>query len=229
MKKMITMLLLASMALTLASCGRNRDKNLDSTSSSSSQSTENANGGASADAGAKSFLHSVYGAFLANMAPVYGVGSADEVKSYFAGPETQTVTEKDETSGEDYSYEVPKNEPGAISPSDGEALESQTLFPAASADRLESAAVFFNLMNQNNGTFAAFEVKSGEDVQVLADMMKNKIKNNQWICGFPERYQVLRVGNVLLFSYGLEASLEAFKSAVASVYSDMAVIYDERL
>lgn len=228
MKKIITLLLLASMALTLASCGRNRDKNLDSTSSSSSQSTENANGGTSASADAKSFLHSVYGAFLANMAPVYGVSSADEVKSYFAGPETQTVTEKDEN-GEEFSYELPKNEPGAISPSDGEALESQTLFPAASADRLDSAAVFFNLMNQNNGTFSAFEVKNGEDVQALADMLKSKIKNNQWICGFPERYQILRVGNMLIFSYGLETSLEAFKDAVASVYADMSVLHDEKL
>lgn len=228
MKKIITLLLLASMALTLASCGRNRDKNLDSTSSSSSQSTENANGGTSASAGAKSFLHSVYGAFLANMAPVYGVSSADEVKGYFAGPETQTVTEKDEN-GEEFSYELPKNEPSAISPSDGEALESQTLFPAASADQLDSAAVFFNLMNQNNGTFSAFEVKNGEDVQALADMLKSKIKNNQWICGFPERYQILRVGNMLIFSYGLETSLEAFKDAVASVYADMTVLYDEKL
>ena len=228
MKKIITLLLLASMALTLASCGRNRDKNLDSTSSSSSQSTENANGGTSASAGAKSFLHSVYGAFLANMAPVYDVSSADEVKGYFAGPETQTVTEKDEN-GEEFSYELPKNEPGAISPSDGEALESQTLFPAASADQLDSAAVFFNLMNQNNGTFSAFEVKNGEDVQALADMLKSKIKNNQWICGFPERYQILRVGNMLIFSYGLETSLEAFKDAVASVYADMTVLYDEKL
>lgn len=228
MKKIITLLLLASMALTLASCGRNRDKNLDSTSSSSSQSTENANGGTSASAGAKSFLHSVYGAFLANMAPVYGVSSADEVKGYFAGPETQTVTEKDEN-GEEFSYELPKNEPGAISPSDGEALESQTLFPAAPADQLDSAAVFFNLMNQNNGTFSAFEVKNGEDVQALADMLKSKIKNNQWICGFPERYQILRVGNMLIFSYGLETSLEAFKDAVASVYADMTVLYDEKL
>jgi hypothetical protein len=228
MKKIITLLLLASMALTLASCGRNRDKNLDSTSSSSSQSTENANGGTSASAGAKSFLHSVYGAFLANMAPVYGVSSADEVKGYFAGPETQTVTEKDEN-GEEFSYELPKNEPGAISPDDGETLESQTLFPSASADKLDSASVYFNLMNQNNGTFAAFEVKNEGDMQSLADMMKTKVKNNQWICGFPERYQIMRVGDILLFSYGLDESLTAWKNAVTSAYADAEVLYDEKL
>ena len=232
MKKIITALLLTGVLLSAASCGRNKDKNLDSTSSSSSQSTQdttNSGGETVEGVNAKSFLHSVYGEFLTRMAPVYGAGSAEEVKGYFAGPETETVTEKDPDTGEDYSYELPKNEPGEISVSDGESLESQTLFPAASADKLDSAAVFFNLMNQNNGTFAAFKVKNESEMQALADMMKNKIKNNQWICGFPERYQIMRVGDILLFSYGLDESLTAWKNAVTSAYADAEVLYDEKL
>ena len=232
MKKIITALLLAGILLSGASCGRNKDKNLDSTSSSSSQSTQDTSdsGGETAtDMNAKSFLHSVYGAFLTNMAPIYEVGSAEEVKGYFAGPETETVTEKDPDTGEDYSYELPKNEPGEVSVSEADDLESLTLFPASSADKLDSAAVFFNLMNQNNGTFAAVRVKNGSDMQALADMMKSKIRNNQWICGFPERYQILRVGDIMVFSYGLNDALAAWKNAVSSVYSDVAVLYDETL
>ncbi len=232
MKKIIAALLLAGILLSAASCRRNNDKNLDSTSSSSSESTQDTNnvgGGTFEDMNAKSFLHSVYGAFLANMAPVYEVGSAEEVKGFFAGPETETVTEKDPDTGEEYSYELPKNEPGEISLTDGESLEGQTLFPAASADKLDSAAVFFKLMNQNNGTFAAFEVKNESEMQSLADMMKEKIKNNQWICGFPERYQILRVGDILVFSYGLNSALTAWKNAVSSAYSDVSVLYDEML
>ena len=84
-------------------------------------------------------------------------------------------------------------------------------------------------MNQNNGTFAAFEVKNEGDMQSLADMMKTKVKNNQWICGFPERYQIMRVGDILLFSYGLDESLTAWKNAVTSAYADAEVLYDEKL
>ena len=230
MKKIITALLLAGIVLSLVSCGRNKNKDT-STSSSSSQTTQgttnSGNGGMTDSMGAKSFLHSVYGTFLANMVPVYEAGSVDEVKGYFAGPETETVTEKDPDTGEDFSYEVPKNEPGAIDPNDGENLESQTLFPASSADMLSGAAIFFNIMNQNNGTFAAFELKNESDMQMLADMMKSKLKNNQWICGFPEHYLIMRVGNIMVFSYGLESSLNAFKSAVAAEHAGAAVIYDE--
>ena len=235
MKKMITALLLAGVLLSMAACGRNKNKE-SGTSSSTSQTTQGTQGTTGGDVGkpsenanAKSFLHSVYGTFLANMVPVYGANSADEVKGYFAGPETETVTEKDEESGEEFSYEVPKNEPGAIAPSDGEVLESQTLFPAASSDKLNSAAVFFNMMNQNNGTFAAFELKNEADMQTLADMMKNKIKDNQWICGFPESYLIMRAGNVMVFAYGLDTALGAWKSAVMSVYADATVIYNEAL
>ena len=232
MKKIITALLLMGLVLSVASCGRNKNKD-SSTSSSSSQTTQgttdSGNGGMTENMGAKSFLHSVYGTFLTNMIPVYEAGSADEVKGYFAGPETETVTEKDEETGEEYSYEVPKNEPGAVSVGEGDVLESQTLFPASSADKLSGAAVFFNLMNQNNGTFAAFEVKNESDIQALADMMKDKVKNNQWICGFPERYLIMRVGNIMVFSYGLNSSLNAFKGAVTVMHSDASVLYDEAL
>ena len=234
MKKIITALLLAGIVLSLASCGRNKNKDKNSsTSSSSSQTTQSTtnsgNGGMTESMGAKSFLNSVYGTFLANMVPVYEAGSVDEVKGYFAGPETETVTERDEETGEEYSYELPKNEPGAIDPNDGENLENQTLFPASSADKLSGAALFFNLMNQNNGTFAAFEVKNENDIQSLADMMKNKVKNNQWICGFPERYLIMRVGNIMIFSYGLDSSLNVFKASVMAVNAGAAVLYDETL
>ena len=232
MKKIITALLLAGIVLSLASCGRNKNKD-SSTSSSSSQTTQSTtnsgNGGMTESMGAKSFLHSVYGTFLTNMVPVYEAGSVDEVKGYFAGPETETVTEKDEETGEEYSYEVPKNEPGEVSVGEGDDLESQTLFPASSADKLSGAAVFFNLMNQNNGTFAACEVKNESDIQALADMMKNKVKNNQWICGFPERYLIMRVGNIMIFSYGVDSSLSAFKGAVTVMHTNAAVLYDELL
>ena len=153
----------------------------------------------------------------------------EETHAARARREMETVTEKDPESGKEESYEVPKNEPGAISLSDGENLESQTLFPAASVDKLESAAVFFNIRNQNHGTFAAFEVKNESDVQALADMMKNKIKDTQWLCGFPDRYQIMRVGDIIVFSYGLENLMSAWKSAVSSVYEDVAVLYDEMI
>ena len=234
MKKIITALLLAGIVLSLASCGRNKNKdNNSSTSSSSSQTTQSTtnsgNGGMTESMGAKSFLQSVYGDFLAKMVRVYDASSVDEVKGYFAGPETETVTEKDEETGEEFTYEAPKNEPGAISLDDGETLEIQTLFPASSADKLKSAAVYFNLMNQNNGTFAAFELKNGADMQALADMMKNRIKDNQWICGFPERYTIMRAGDVLVFAYGLDSAVKAWKSAVTDVYADAVVLYDESL
>lgn len=238
MKKMIVALLLAGTVLSLASCGRNRGDTLSSTSSDKAQNTTQ--GTTQSTSGtdievpddalpAESLLHSVYHTFLGKMLNVYGAESIEGVKGYFAGPETETVTEKDEETGEEYSYELPKNEPGAISPSDGETLEGMTLFPASSADQIGSAAVFFNMMNQNNGTFAAIELKDGADMQTFADMMRSRIRDNQWICGFPEHLVIMNVGDILIVSYGLESSQKAWRSAVAAVYENASVLYDEAL
>jgi len=209
MKKMIATLLAAGMLISLASCGRNNGDTLSSTSTSDSaqNTTESTgdNGGEAAESRqAEAFLQSIYNVFLGKIKPVYGVESIDEVKGYFIGPEV-------------------------ISLSDGEYLESQTLFPPASADQLGSAAAFYNMINLNNGTFVAFEVKDGEDVQAIADMMKEKVENNRWICGFPECFLIMRSDRILAFSYGQKGPVSAFKSSITSVYENAETLYDGEL
>ena len=228
MKKIITVLLLAGMILSFASC-INRGK--DSTTESSSQDSANS-GNISPGAvttTAEGVLESAFEMFLTNMTSVYGVNSAEEVKSYFVGTEMQTVTEKNEDTGEEFSYEMPKNEPGALSLADPDEVQNQTMFPLDSIDRIQNAAIFYNLMNMNNGTFSAFKLKNAEDVPVLADRVQSNIKSNQWICGFPERFLIMRVDDVLVCAYGLETAMNAWKAAVTSAYTNAEALYEESL
>lgn len=228
MKKIITMLLLASLLLSMASC---RNRNKDSTTESSSQESTNS-GNISPGAvttTAEGVLESAYEPFLNHMLSVYGVTSVDEVKSYFVGTEMQTVTEKDEDTGEDFSYEMPKNEPGELSLDNFGDWETQTMLPADALSQIQNAAIFYNLMNMNNGTFYAFKLKNESELSALADRMQSNIKSNYWICGFPERFLIMRADDVLICAYGLETAMNAWKSAVASVYKNAEVLYDEAL
>lgn len=228
MKKIITMLLLASLLLSLASC---RNRNKDSTTESSSQESTNS-GNISPGAvttTAEGVLESAYEPFLNNMLSVYGVASVDEVKTYFVGTEMQTVTEKDEDTGEDFSYEMPKNEPGMLSLDNFDEWETQTMLPADAVSQIQNAAIFYNLMNMNNGTFYAFKLKNESELPALADRMQSNIKSNYWICGFPERFLIMRADDVMICAYGLETAMNAWKSAVSSVYKNTEVLYDEAL
>ena len=226
MKKIIAMLLLAGLVFSLASCmGRGKDP-----SGSSGETTNSGNITPSANTTtAEGLLERVYEPFLMNMAPIYGVGSAEEVKSYFVGTETETVTETDEDTGEEFSYDMPKNEPGPLSLDDRENLQNQTLFPADAVDKIQNAAIFYNLMNMNNGTFSAFKVKNASDVQVLADRLRENLKTNHWICGSPERFLIMRADDVLICAYGLETSVTAWKNAVNSAYDGAQTLYEESL
>ena len=228
MKKIITMVLLASMILSVASC-RNRNKDL-TTESSSQESTNSGNiSPGPVTTTAEGVLESVYEHFLTNMLPAYGVDSIDEVRSYFVGTEMQTVTEKDEDTGEDFSYEMPKNEPGALSLDHFDEWETQTMLPADAISQIQNAAIFYNLMNMNNGTFYAFKLKNESEVDSLGGRMQSNIKSNYWICGFPERLLIMRTDDVLICAYGLESAMNAWKDSVSSVYKNAKVLYDEAL
>ncbi len=178
--------------------------------------------------GAKAALESVYGTFLDKLAPAFGAGSGEEIAGYFASPETELVTEVDPDSGEEFSYEMPVSGPGAIDLADTDTL-AMTLLPADNADKLNSAAIFFNMMNMNNGTFSAFELKDGADAETIADVLKGAITGNQWMCGFPERYLIVNVDGVIISAFGLGDATNALKDAIAETFAGAVVIYDEAL
>ncbi len=228
MKRIIAAFLLAGIVLSFVSC-MNRDKN-STTASSSQESTQPGNISPGAlTTTAEGVLEHLYGTFLSNMLPILGVSSVEEAKTYFVGTEMETVTETDEDTGEEFSYEKPKNEPGEIALDDVETLQTQTLFPADSVNKIQNAAIFYNLMNMNNGTFSAFKVKNESDLQALADQIQHNIKNNQWICGFPEYYVIMHTDDVLICAYGLENSLRAWQSAVSSIYVNAETLYEDSL
>jgi len=225
MTKRISSLLLALLlsVSVLASCGSTTDE-----TPGTGDAVTDTNEGETESADAVTTLGSVYSSFLEKLAPAFGAASGEEISGYFAGPEMETVTETDPDSGEEFTYEIPKAGPGAIDLSNTENL-AVTLFPADSADKLSSAAVFFNMMNMNNGTFSAFELKDASEAQAVADMLKEVITGNQWMCGFPERYLIINIDGVVISAFGLADSTNALKDAVTETYAGAVVLYDEAL
>ena len=141
----------------------------------------------------------------------------------------ETITETDPDSGEEFTYEMPKSGPGKLDITDVDTLAYYTLFPADSADKLNSASVFFNMMNMNNGTFSAFELKDASEAQAVADTLKDVITGNMWMCGFPERYLIINIDGVIVSAFGIGDATNALKDAITETYSGAVVLYDEAL
>lgn len=232
MIKRISSVILALLLSTavLASCGNNNDEgketNAPETNAPETSVTEGSENTPAADA--KGTLEALYMPFLNKLAPAFGAANGEEIAGYFAGPEVEVITETDPESGEEFSYEMPKSGPGAIDLSNPENLYA-TLLPADQADKLASAAVFYNMMNMNNGTFSAFVLNNAADAQALADTLKDAITNNMWMCGFPERYLIVNIDGVVISAFGLTDGMNALKDAIAENYASAVVLYDEAL
>jgi len=220
MKKFVAALLLLGLIFSFASCA---DTNTESTTTSSStQEPETP----VVTMTSKEALDSLFVPFLTNMAPAFGAETADDIKGYFVGMDVDTITETDPVTGEEFSYPMPKNEPSFISLEDTEVLYSMTYFPTESVSKIKDAAIFYNMMNMNNGTYAAFSFENAADLEAVAATLADTLKNNHWQCGFPDGYAIMRVDNVLLCTFGLNDSLTAFKGAVSSTYVTAETLFE---
>ena len=143
-----------------------------------------------------------------------------------------SVYEEDEKfaiAGGDYENMV-SDAPGAVNVSDGETLDALLGFPAASAGLIDDGASMMHMMNQNTFTAGVYHVTNADDVQAVADSVKENIMNRQWMCGFPDDLVVYSVGtNYVVAVFGAEDVVDNFEEALESYYASTKILYDEDL
>ena len=117
--------------------------------------------------------------------------------------------------------------PGAYT--DMEGLESQLLVPADKQGDVTEIASLFHGMMLNNFTCGAFKLAEGVDAAAFADVMKEAVTNNRWMCGFPEKYMVAIVGDCVVLVFGLNDAVNPFEAKLVEAYPDTVVKYSEAL
>lgn len=117
--------------------------------------------------------------------------------------------------------------PGKFGIADVETIQSMLLIPADSVALIDDAASLMHMMNANTFTCGAFHVADSANVTVLADTMKDVISQNQWMCGFPDKFTVITVGNYVISVFGNEQLVDTFKTHTTEVYESANVVYDE--
>lgn len=120
--------------------------------------------------------------------------------------------------------------PGAIEVSgNGETLDSMYGFPKDSEALIDDAASMIHMMNANTFTCAAYHVVNQDDKAALMTAIKDNIAQRQWMCGFPDRYMVVEVGDYIVSAFGKEEAITSLKNAFTAKYPDSAIIYDEAI
>ena len=136
-----------------------------------------------------------------------------EYKEYFAGGTTKF--------DDDYNVLNPQGAPGVV---DAEELEFGYYVPNANLSSVSAAASVYHGLNKNNFTAATFIV---EDAAAFAAIMKDALLTTNYVCGFPEHLLVYTLSdNCVLYVLGNLSVMEGFGDAVMSAYPNATVIYD---
>ena len=137
--------------------------------------------------------------------------------------------EKFAIAGGDYENMI-MDAPGTVNVSDGETLDALLGFPAANAGMIDDGASMMHMMNQNTFTAGVYHVTKADDVQAVADAVKENIMNRQWMCGFPDDLVVYSVGtNYVAAVFGAEDIVDNFEESLEGYYASTKILYDEDL
>ena len=133
-------------------------------------------------------------------------------------------------SGGDYSEENAKDDaPGKFDVSDSAVLESTLAVPEDSADLLKKAASLTHMMNLNTFTAGAFQLKDSKNADKFAKAMKESIENRRWVCGFPDKFVIIKVNGYVVSAFGAADLIDTFKSKTLKAYQDAKVYCEENI
>ena len=107
------------------------------------------------------------------------------------------------------------------------------LIPEAEIAKIDAAGSFMHMMNANTFTCGAYHLTNAADVEAFAQTMRDTIKNNQWMCGFPDKMFIAKVGTsnvVVLFGVSGEFgdAVTPVTTALSEAYGDaVTVLFEE--
>lgn len=118
--------------------------------------------------------------------------------------------------------------PGEYGLADTASLEVQLLVPADQVANIDEAASLFHGMMLNNFTSGVFHVTG--DAQAFANMLAEKMQNNQWMCGFPEKGMVAIIGGeYVAMAFGLNDAVNPFTAKLTQAYPEAELLFNDAI
>lgn len=104
-------------------------------------------------------------------------------------------------------------------------LTASFCIPTEAIEMTDDVATMMNMMMANNFSSAAYHIADKANVEKVVADIKDATLNNPWLCGFPEKLIVVTVnGDYVVSAFGNGQVIDAFKTAITTVYDDAAVV-----
>ncbi len=213
MKKLLALALAAAMLASLAACGNTPADTPDAT---------DAPGGDAAvtDSGNKDTTDEVNDEEEPVLTDVKPIDLLNTVWSGYADDEKFAAAGGENMDG-----------PGEMTGDFGsaETIETMLLLPAADYDKVSDTACLMHMMNANTFTCGVYSVVDSADTETITSDIKERIMNNQWMCGFPEKMFVATYSNCIVSAFGNGEIMDMFKTKLTEAYPETEFVYEEDL
>lgn len=225
MKKLIVLLLAASMTASLTACGGSSTQGSTAANTESSVESEIASETPAPEETVTESLSETETA-----AGETGTDSSESISS----PEAALLSSIYNAFAEDQKFPIGGGDsanlvmdaPGAFDITNVEELESSLGFPSSQAANIDGAASMIHMMNANTFTGAAYHLIDGADADAFAEAVKETVLAKQWICGMPDTLVILSADGYIITAYGNAELIENFKTTALSAVSGSEVILE---
>ena len=120
--------------------------------------------------------------------------------------------------------------PGNYDMAYAENLTWNLLVPEDQIANVAEAATMIHMMNANTFTSGVVRLAEGTDAEAFAQVMRDAIQNNQWMCGFPETLTIAVIdGEYVLIAFGVNDAMTPFKARFHAAYADEEFLFDEAI
>ena len=118
--------------------------------------------------------------------------------------------------------------PGNYDMAYAENLTYNLLVPAEALASVDEAATMIHAMNANTFTSGVVHLVEGTDAAAFAQTMRDAIQGNMWMCGFPETLTVAVIGGeYVLIAFGVNDAMNPFMTHFAEAYADAEILFNE--
>ena len=118
--------------------------------------------------------------------------------------------------------------PGNYDMAYAENLTWNLLVPAEQLANVDEAATMIHAMNANTFTCGVVHLTEGTDAAAFAQVMRDAIQGNMWMCGFPETLTVAVIGGeYVLIAFGVNDAMNPFMTHFAEAYADAEILFNE--
>lgn len=101
--------------------------------------------------------------------------------------------------------------PGPLSISDTDTMTYALLIPAEVQEKITDISTLLHMMNANTFTGASMML-DGMDADTAAQAIRDNFRNNQFMCGFPDKIVILSVDGYVVYAYGKTDNIDSFKT-----------------